>query len=137
MNILITIALVIAGLIILFLVAALLVKKEYTVERTTTINQFKPEVFNYLRFLKNQDHYSKWVMTDPAMKKEFRGTDGTIGFVYAWDGNKKAGKGEQEIKQINEEKIDLEIRFMRPFEATADIYLQQKPYPAAIPTRPK
>lgn len=36
-------------------------------------------------------------MTDPNMRKNFKGTDGTVGFCYAWDGNKKAGKGEQEI----------------------------------------
>jgi hypothetical protein len=50
------------------------------------------------------------------MKKEFRGTDGTDGFVYAWDGNKNAGSGEQEIKRITDgDRIDLEIRFARPF----------------------
>lgn len=129
MSILIVTGLIIAVLVVLFLVAALFAKKEYTIERAITINQFKPEVFNYIRFLKNQDHYSKWVMTDPAMKKEFRGTDGTIGFVYAWDGNKKAGKGEQEIKQINEGKLDLEIRFMRPFEGRADVYMATKHIP--------
>lgn len=123
MTILLTIGLIIAALIVLLLVAALFVKKEYTIERAITIDQFKPEVFNYIRFLKNQDHYSKWARTDPAMKKEFRGRDGTIGFVYAWDGNKKAGKGEQEIKQINEDRIEMELRFIRPFEATAEVYM--------------
>lgn len=32
------------------------------------------------------------------MKREFRGEDGTVGFVAAWDSeNPDAGKGEQEI----------------------------------------
>lgn len=106
------------------LVIALFVQNEYTVEREITINRPKSEVFNYVRHLKNQDNYSKWVRIDPDMKKDFRGTDGTVGFVYAWDGNKEAGKGEQEIKNIIEgQRVDVEVRFIRPFEgfATAPI----------------
>ena len=58
---------------------------------------------------------------DPDMKREFRGTDGTAGFVSAWDSqNKNVGKGEQEIlKVIEGEKVDYEIRFIKPFESTS------------------
>ena len=36
---------------------------------------------------------------DPNIKTDFRGTDGTVGFISAWDSNniKNVGKGEQEI----------------------------------------
>lgn len=121
MNILLTILVIIVTLVGLLLIIALFVKKEYIIEREIIINKSKQEVFNYVKFLKNQDNYSKWVMTDPGMKKNFRGTDGTVGFVYAWDSdNKNAGKGEQEIKGITEgEKIDVEVRFFRPFESVA------------------
>lgn len=117
-----TTLIIIAGLIALVLVIALFSKKGYTVQREIVINRPKQEVFNYIRLLKNQDHFSKWVMTDPNMKKEFRGTDGLVGFVYAWDGNKKAGKGEQEIMEITEgERLDVEIRFIKPFEGIAQV----------------
>ncbi len=54
------------------------------------------------------------------MKKDFRGTDGTVGFVYSWDSNKDGGKGEQEIKNIKEgERVDVEVRFQKPFHAIA------------------
>ena len=120
MKILLIILSVIAVLVVLFFIVALFTKKGYTVQRTIIINKAVPEVFNYIRHLKNQDHFSKWVMTDPNMKKDFRGTDGTPGFVYAWDGNKKAGKGEQEIIKITEgQRLDLEVRFVRPFAAVA------------------
>jgi uncharacterized protein YndB with AHSA1/START domain len=111
---------VIAIVIALPLILALFITKDYAVEREITINKPKQEVFEYIRHLKNQDNYNKWVMLDPNMKKEFRGTDGTEGFVYAWDGNDKAGKGEQEIKKITEgERIDVELRFKKPFEGIA------------------
>lgn len=120
MRIVKKVLIVIAIIIAIPLIIALFVSKEYAVEREITINKPKAEVFDYVRHLKNQDHYSKWVMMDPNMKKDFRGTDGTVGFVYAWDGNEDAGKGEQEIKSILEgERLDVEVRFIKPFEGVA------------------
>jgi len=109
-------------LIALPLIIALFVKREYAVQREITINRPRQQVFNYVKHLKNQDKYNKWVMVDPDMKKIYKGTDGTVGFIYAWDGNDKAGKGEQEIKSITEgEKVELEIRFIKPFEGLANV----------------
>ncbi|RDC63801.1 SRPBCC family protein [Adhaeribacter pallidiroseus] len=108
------------ALITLLLIVALFVKKHYAIEREITINKSKAEVFGFIKHLKNQDKYSKWVQTDPDMEKDYRGIDGTVGFVYAWNGNKKAGQGEQEIKAINEgEKLEVEVRFIRPFAGVA------------------
>ena len=119
-SILITILSVIGGLIALVLVVAAFTHKDYSVRRSIVIDKPKAEVFQYIRHLKNLDHYSKWVMADPNMKKSYRGMDGTVGFVFAWDGNQEAGKGEQEIKNIIEgERMDLEIRFERPFAGIA------------------
>ncbi len=121
MKILLILLLVIAVLIAALLMVALFIKKEYTLAREIIINKPRKVVFDYVKYLKNQDYYSKWVMMDPLKKTEFRGTDGTIGFVYAWDSkNKSAGKGEQEIKNITEdERVDIEVRFEKPFEGIA------------------
>ena len=120
MKILKKVALILLIILAIPLVIALFVKNEYDVERAVTINKPKEEVFNYVKYLKNQDNYSKWVMIDPNMKKDFKGTDGTAGFIYAWDGNSKAGKGEQEIKNIQEgERVDVEVRFIKPFAGVA------------------
>jgi uncharacterized protein YndB with AHSA1/START domain len=122
MNILVTVPLVIVGIIALLLIIGLFSKKGYIIERSVLINKPKQEVFNYVKLMRNQDYYSKWVMKDPGMKKDFRGTDGTEGFVYAWDStDKNAGKGEMEIKKIKDgERIDMEIRFERPMKAVSD-----------------
>jgi len=122
-HITMTLLLIIIIIVAIPLVIALFVPKEYSVERVMVINAPKHDVFNYLKHIKNQDYYSKWVMTDPNMKKTFTGTDGTVGFIYAWDGNKKAGAGEQEITGVFDgEHITTEIRFIRPFASTAHIY---------------
>ena len=120
MNTLITILLVLAAVIVLLLALALFTRKTYSLKREIKIGKPLEEVFNFLRYLRNQEHFSKWVMMDPNMKKQFKGTDGSVGFVYAWDGNKQAGKGEQELKGISEgERIDVEVRFIKPFEGIA------------------
>lgn len=121
MKILKKILFVIAGLIVLALVAALFISKEYSVRREITINKPSQEVFDYVKFIKNQEHYNKWVMMDPDMKKDYKGTDGAVGFVYAWDSKKDdVGKGEEEIKLLEEgKKVNLEVRFIRTFESIA------------------
>ena len=120
MNIFIIILLVLAGAISLLFIIALFIKKDYTIHCEIIINAPLQKVFDYIKQLKNQDNFNKWVMVDPGMKKEFKGTDGTVGFIYAWNGNKKAGEGEQEIKSIVEGKsIETEIRFIRPFASVA------------------
>ncbi|GEP97599.1 DinB family protein [Chitinophaga cymbidii] len=119
------ILIVLAILIAIPLIIALFLKKDYAVEREITINRPKQEVFDYVKHLKNQDNYSKWAMMDPDMKKTYRGTDATVGFVSAWDSeDKNVGAGEQEIKKITEgERVDFELRFIRPFESTEAAYM--------------
>ncbi|HKG06707.1 MAG TPA: SRPBCC family protein [Pedobacter sp.] len=125
MKILKAFLIVIIGIIVLAMVAALFISKDYAVEREVTINKPKQEVFDYIKLLKNQDHYSIFNQLDPAMKKTYHGIDGTVGFVYAWDSEKKeAGKGEQEISKITEgERIDMLLRFKEPFEANDNAYM--------------
>ncbi|MDA3954164.1 MAG: SRPBCC family protein [Bacteroidales bacterium] len=125
MKVIKKILLVIISLIILILIIAAFVPKQYAVEREIEINKSKTEIFEYVKFLRNQDNYSVWAKRDPNMKKEFQGTDGTVGFVSAWDSdNKDVGKGEQEILSVVEgERIDFELRFIEPFEAKDLAYM--------------
>ncbi|KXK17800.1 MAG: polyketide cyclase/dehydrase and lipid transport [Candidatus Parvibacillus calidus] len=116
---------VIAIIIAIPLVVALFVKKDYVVEREIIINKPKAEVFEYIKFLRNQDNYSKWNMMDPDMKKTYKGTDGTIGFISAWESKmENVGAGEQEIvNMIDGERIDMKLRFKVPFESQNDAYM--------------
>lgn len=128
MKILKKIVLIIAIIVAIPLVAAIFLKKEYTVVRTVNINQPKQVVFDYIKLLKNQNDYSKWSNMDPAMKKTYRGTDGTVGFVSAWDSKvDSVGAGEQEIKKIiNGERVEFELRFIKPFESVEQAYMSTK-----------
>ncbi|MDO8898311.1 MAG: SRPBCC family protein, partial [Bacteroidales bacterium] len=100
-------------------VIALFVKNDYAIEREVVISKPKQEVFDYVKFLKNQDNFSKWASMDSNMEKSFRGIDGTVGFVSAWSSeDDDVGVGEQEITSIADgERIEYELRFIKPFEA--------------------
>jgi hypothetical protein len=113
---------VILGLILLI---ALFVEKDFAVERDVIIEQPKEVVFDYVKHIKNQDNYTKWNKMDPNSKKTYTGTDGTVGFVAAWDSeNDEVGKGEQEITKIIEgERIESELRFQEPFESTSPAFM--------------
>lgn len=50
----------VAVLIALPLIAALFIKSDYALEREITINKPKQDVYEYVKFLKNQNHYSTW-----------------------------------------------------------------------------
>ena len=131
MKILKIILIVLAILIAIPLIAAAFMKKEYAIEREITINRPETEVFEYVKHIKNQDKYSVWNMADPNKKQEFKGTDGTVGFVNAWNGNDDVGEGEQEITKIFEdERIDMELRFKRPMENTFNAYMVTEPVEA-------
>ncbi len=123
-NVLKVIGIAILTVIVLILLAALFVKKDFNTECSVEINQPRDTVFDYLVMLKNQEAYSVWYAIDPAMQKSSKGTDGTVGFVVVWDSeNPDAGKGEQEIRAIIPgERIDFELRLSRPFRMVSELY---------------
>jgi len=125
MNTITTILLVVAGIIVLALLIALLMKKEHYVKREIIINAPRQKVFNYIKLLKNQDTFNKHAMAGPDREREFTGTDGTVGYIYAWKGDKNAGEGAKEIKNIVDgKKIETEIRFVKPMRAIASIIME-------------
>lgn len=125
MKILKTLGILVGAVVALLLIIPIFTKKNYAVERSVVIAKPRATVFAYLKLLKNQDNFSVWAKLDPQMKKSYRGTDGTVGFVSAWDSPKDdVGAGEQEIKKIEDGKrIDYELRFLKPFESVSPAHL--------------
>ena len=118
---------IVYGLLAVVLLIVLLTQiapKNYHVNRSIVVNRPIAEVFNYLKFIKNQDEWSPWKKKDPNMKQEHIGTDGDVGFIAKWEGNKDVGTGEQEIKRIVEnETIESELRFFKPWKSQSDAYI--------------
>jgi len=126
MKILKIIGFAILGLVLLALIIGVFTEREYAVKRDIVINRSKSEVFEYVKYLKNQDNFSKWSSMDPYMKKEYKGVDATVGFISSWASDSSdVGVGEQEIINIEEGKrIDYALRFFEPFESSEKAYLE-------------
>ncbi len=97
---------------------------EFKMSRDITINKPKQEVFDYVKHIKNQDNFAVWMSLDPNMKRQYSGTDGSVGFVSEWDSeNKKVGAGRQTIVGIKDgERIDMKLEFLKPWKNVSDAY---------------
>lgn len=101
----------------LFLLLAAIMPNNYTVSVSTTIDKPQKEVYDFVKSLKNQEYYSVWVMQDSNVVMTYTGTDGTRGFIAHWNSkNDQVGEGEQRITKIDGERVEVDIRFERPFE---------------------
>ncbi|WP_422108062.1 SRPBCC family protein [Winogradskyella sp.] len=115
---------IVLAIIAIIVLLALVAPKSYNVSRSITIDKPIAEVFNYLKYIKNHDEWSPWKRKDPNMKQEHVGTDGEVGFIAKWEGNKDVGTGEQEIVSITENKsINSQLRFYKPWKSQSDAYL--------------
>ncbi len=115
------ILLILILIVSIVLIAAYFMPKDYAVEREITINKPVDSVFNYVRYLKNQNEFSVWANIDPKMKSTYTGTDGSVGAIAAWESAvKDVGVGEQEITKITEGKrIEFALRFKEPMNDNA------------------
>ncbi len=113
---------IIESIVLLIIVLVFVVPTAFEHKAEIVINKPKAEVFEYLKSLKKQNDWSVWAKMDPEMKQEFIGIDSTVGFISSWEG-KKSGKGAQEIEKITDgERIDIELRFEKPFKVTNKVY---------------
>ncbi len=122
MKILKRILIGILGLVALILIVAAFAPKEFTGKSEIVINKPQQEVYDYIKFLKNQDHYGTWNQMDPQMKKSYEGTDGTVGFAYSWDSEKwTVGKGKQVITELNGTEMKSDLFFADPENAAKSV----------------
>ncbi|HOY13656.1 MAG TPA: hypothetical protein PLY70_10970 [Saprospiraceae bacterium] len=92
--------------------------KSIQIVKTVTIKGSKQEVFDMVKFLGNFPKWSPFLAEDPSQKYEVKGTDGTVGAKYHWDGNQGKDLGFQEIKKIEEGKfVGMQCDIQKPFVA--------------------
>lgn len=122
-----TLLYVVLAIVFLIVFLAMLAPKKYDVQRSIVINKPITEVFSYLKYIKNQDEWSPWKKKDPNMKQHYIGTDGEVGFVSKWEGNKEVGTGEQELISITENRsVISQLRFYKPWKSQSDAYITVK-----------
>lgn len=114
---------IVSGLAALVVALGLFGKKSYHIERSIEIDAPKDLVYEYARYFKNFRDWSPWAALDPKMSVTITGNDGNVGAAQEWVGNDAVGEGQQTITAMTPERIDMEVKFIRPFESTSPTYM--------------
>jgi Polyketide cyclase / dehydrase and lipid transport len=102
--------------------------KNIQIVKTVTVKGTKQEVFDMVKYLNNFPKWSPFLAEDPTQKYEVKGTDGTVGAQYHWNGNKGKDLGYQEIAKIDDQKfVGMKCDIQKPFVAkpTFDYYFTE------------
>ncbi|WP_067567043.1 SRPBCC family protein [Nocardia acidivorans] len=78
-----------------------------------------------IRALVNDFHqwqqWSPWEGLDPTMERTFSGGERGIGARYAWNGNRKAGRGDMEITSETSQAVGIRLNFEKPIRNTNQV----------------
>ncbi|MEL6974507.1 MAG: SRPBCC family protein [Bacteroidota bacterium] len=115
--ILVLIAALIVGFIAIGLISSSKLKT-IDISKSVTINVDKQEAFEMVKHLERFPEWSPFLEADPSQKTAVKGTDGTVGAQYHWEGNKGKDLGYQEIVRIEEDNfIGMACTIEKPFKA--------------------
>lgn len=103
----------------LFVIVVAVQPSEFGVERRIDIKVAPATVFPLIDNLRLWAKWSPWENRDPAMHREYSGSESGTGAVYAWRGNPEVGAGRMTIvESLAPERIVLRLDFLEPFAAT-------------------
>jgi len=93
----------------------------YTVERSVTIDAPPARIYDEIADFHKWTSWSPWEDLDPALQRTYSGAESGVGAVYAWSGNRKAGRGRMEIADVTEPgRVQIDLVFEKPFKARND-----------------
>jgi hypothetical protein len=93
----------------------------YHVSRSTTIAADPALVHRLVHDFHEWPDWSPWEDVDPDLERTYSGAERGAGAHYAWSGNRKAGQGSMEITATSPERVDIRLRFLKPFRSTSDV----------------
>ena len=93
----------------------------YEVVRSTTVNAPPATVHALIDDFHKWRVWSPWEDLDPHLHRIHSGPASGVGAKYAWEGNRKAGKGSMEITSSTPEAIAVALEFLKPFKAKSRV----------------
>ena len=106
--------------VVLFLGYAWTRPDTFRVERSASIAAPADIVYARVANFRAWESWSPWEKLDPAMKREFGGTDGQVGSTYSWVGNKEVGEGRMTLTEATpNSKVGIKLEFLKPFASTS------------------
>lgn len=100
---------------------------EFDVVRTMTIAAEPSRVHALIDDFRQWREWSPWEDLDPNLQRQYSGADSGVGARYAWEGNRKAGKGSMEVTGSRPERVDIRLSFLKPWKATNDVAFELTP----------
>lgn len=92
----------------------------YTVQKSIDIAAPADRVHSILLDYQHWPDWSPWMCAERDCPLTFSGSAGEIGHGYDWDG-KVIGSGQMRLVKSTRERIDMDLKFIKPFKSTADI----------------
>jgi hypothetical protein len=100
---------------------------DFEVVRSTTIAAPPDRVRGLIDDFHAWRAWSPWEDVDPELARDYSGAESGAGARYAWEGNRKAGKGSMEIVSSSPERIDVRLVFEKPWKATNQVVFELTP----------
>jgi hypothetical protein len=100
---------------------------DFEVVRGTTIAAPRERVHGLIDDFHAWREWSPWEDLDPNLKRDYSGAESGVGAKYAWEGNRKAGKGDMEIVSSTPERIEVRLVFEKPWKASNQVVYELTP----------
>ena len=111
---------IIVILVIIIAGGSLLLPKSYAVNRSIVIQAPDSVIYKNIGDFQEFFKWSPWSKMDPSAKITITGEPARPGHLYEWDG-KKNGSGTMKVIKTDPNKmVDIELKFIKPMESTAD-----------------
>jgi uncharacterized protein YndB with AHSA1/START domain len=100
---------------------------DFEVVRSRTIAAPRERVHELIDDFHNWRAWSPWEDVDPDLRRDYSGAESGVGAKYAWEGNRKAGKGDMEIVSSTPEQVGVRLSFEKPWKATNQVAFELTP----------
>ncbi|MFE7800647.1 SRPBCC family protein [Nocardia sp. NPDC057440] len=100
---------------------------EFEVVRQAVITAEPSRIHGLIDDFHEWTKWSPWEDIDPQLQRSYTGSDAGVGAKYAWDGNRKAGRGAMEITSSDDREIGIRLAFEKPFKAVNQTTFELNP----------
>ena len=100
---------------------------DFEVARSRTIAAPPERIHGLIDDFHQWRSWSPWEDVDPDLQRDYSGAQSGEGARYAWEGNRKAGKGNMEIVDSKPDHVEVRLTFEKPWKATNRVVFQLAP----------
>ena len=112
------ILIILLSLLVAFLGYVSTRKSEFRYVRSGLIHAPAEKIFPYLSSFEKGGEWNPYDRRDPNTKRTFKGTEGAVGSIMEFDGNRDAGAGSLEVmKVVPNQRVEIKLIMTRPIPA--------------------